>query len=75
MPLKGAGGGPLRTPLKISDSILLENVDDQNYGYMRIVVNKEKLVIEYHAAVNGQQTKSPSDAVTVDLKTHEMISN
>jgi hypothetical protein len=71
--IKSTTAGPLRTPVKISDELLFENYDDKNYGYLRIIVDAHQIRIEYHDANPAQ--KSYSDAVTVDLKTHTMISN
>jgi Calcineurin-like phosphoesterase/Iron/zinc purple acid phosphatase-like protein C len=68
-----SNAGPLRTPVKLSDELIFENYDDKNYGYLRVVVDKTSLVIEYHDAEIDQ--KSSSDAVTVDIKSHTMISN
>jgi len=67
--------GTLRTPLSINAGLILENYDDTDYGYLRIVVDAKQLRIEFHDAQQGQAYKSPSDAVTVDLASHTMISN
>jgi hypothetical protein len=75
-PLKSApGGGPLRTPMQIGTSLILENYDYQNYGYLRIVVNAKQMRVEFHDVADPHGNKSPTDAVTVDLATHTMISN
>jgi hypothetical protein len=71
----GPGGGPLRTPLTIGEGLILKNIDDQDFGYLRIVVNKDIIRAEFHDATPGQDTKSGIDAVTVDLKTHNIIAN
>ena len=63
----------MRTPNQVSNDLIFENYDDKNYGYLRITINKETLRIEYHDADPNQKTDS--DAVTVDLKSHTMISN
>ena len=76
--LTGPGGVPLRTPQIIvpasanADQIVLENYDDQNYGYLRIVATDKQLRIEYHPASDGPHTKTPDDAVTVDLTTRKL---
>ena len=49
------------------DQVTLENYDDQNYGYLRIVVNAQQLRIEYHPASDGDTAKTPDDSITVDL--------
>ena len=52
-----------------SDKITLENYDDQNFGYLRIIVTATQLRIEYHPANDGAAAKTPDDHVTVDLAT------
>jgi Calcineurin-like phosphoesterase len=72
-------GGVLRAPVELPqlaqgrDTIIFENYDDQNYGYLRILVDKEQLRIEYHPASDGRQAKTPDDHVTVDLASHKLI--
>ncbi len=64
------GSSPLRTPMVVQpgdDQVTLENYDDQNYGYLRIVVNAQQLRIEYHPASDGDTAKTPDDSITVDL--------
>jgi hypothetical protein len=46
---------------------VLENYDDSNYGYMRVVVTAAQLRIEYHSASDGLNTKAPNDYVTIGL--------
>lgn len=70
-----SGSGALRAPLKINDSLIFENYDDTDFGYLRIAVDAKQMRIEFHDAAAGEQYKSPSDAVTVDLASHTMISN
>jgi hypothetical protein len=70
---------PLRTPQIVqaasptTDQVVLENYDDQNYGYLRTLVTGAQLRIEYHPASDGTQAKTPDDLVTVDLKTHKFV--
>ena len=52
-----------------NDTVILQSYDDKNYGYARIVVSTTQLHIEYHPASDGSTTKTPNDAVTVDLAT------
>lgn len=73
--IEKSGTGPLRTPLKINDSLIFENYDFQDYGYLRIVVDPKQIRVEFHDAAANDENKSPSDAVTVDLASHTMISN
>ena len=48
------GGQVLRAPQVIraatatDDQVVLENYDDRNYGYMRVIVNAQQLRLEYH---------------------------
>jgi hypothetical protein len=70
-------GTTLRTPVSMpifaqpeaKDTVTFESYDDKNYGYTRILVNATQLRIEYHPASDGSTTKTPDDAVTVDLAT------
>ncbi len=55
------------------DKVTLENYDDQDYGYLRIIVNSAQLRIEYHPASDGATAKTPDDSVTVDLKTRQIV--
>ena len=55
-----------------ADAVVLENYDDRNYGYLRIVANATQLRIEYHPAVDGPHTKTPDDQVTIDLATRKV---
>lgn len=67
------GQPPLRTPQIIqaanrkTDQVVLENYDDQHYGYLRIVATATQLRIEYHPASDGTDAKTPDDSVTIDL--------
>jgi hypothetical protein len=45
----------------------------QNYGYLRVVVTPQQLRIEFHDATTGLASKSPSDVVTVDLATRQIV--
>jgi hypothetical protein len=70
-------GQTIRTPApapafaqpEAKDSVTFESYDDKNYGYTRILVDATQLRIEYHPASDGATTKTPDDAVTVDLAT------
>ena len=71
-------GFTLRTPLVVQpagggkDQVVLENYDDQDYGYLRVVVNGQQLRLEYHPASDGSAAKTPDDHVTVDLASHSL---
>ncbi|HYA15961.1 MAG TPA: metallophosphoesterase [Bryobacteraceae bacterium] len=70
---------PLRTPADQpllsngSDSIRFERYDDQDFGYLRIVVSAKQLRIEYHPASDGASAKTPDDSVSVDLATRTLV--
>jgi hypothetical protein len=55
--------------------LLLEKYDDQNYGYLRVSVDKEQLRIGFHQVGGGSLAQSRFDMVTVDLASHTMVSN
>lgn len=55
------------------EKIIFENYDDTNFGYLRILADKAQLRIEYHPASDGDQSKTPDDFVTVDLKSHKLV--
>lgn len=69
---------PLRVPAPQpslsdgSDSVNFESYDDQNFGYLRVIVNESQLRIEYHPATDGGGAKTPDDFVTVDLTTRKL---
>ena len=56
-----------------SDKVTLQNYDDQDYGYLRVVVTLSQLRIEYHPASDGDAAKTPDDFVTVDLATRKLV--
>ncbi|HUC16923.1 MAG TPA: metallophosphoesterase [Acetobacteraceae bacterium] len=66
-------GSVLRTPSVIKaatsggDDVTLENYDDRDYGYLRVIVTQARLRIEYHPASDGPFAKTPDDVVTVVL--------
>ncbi|HUB43391.1 MAG TPA: hypothetical protein VMB73_00270, partial [Acetobacteraceae bacterium] len=72
------GSQPLRTPQALqitghADKVTLENYDDQDYGYLRVVVTASQLRIEYHPASDGDGAKTPDDFVTVDLTSRKLV--
>ena len=68
-----------RTPAVIQqagngvDQVILENYDDADYGYLRLIVTAEQLRIEYHPASDGDAVRTPDDFVTVDLATRRLV--
>jgi hypothetical protein len=76
--LMSKGASALRTPQRLdvgghADQVTLENYDDEDYGYLRIIVSATLLRIEYHPASDGSGAKTPDDIVTVDLATRKFI--
>lgn len=74
--LHAQGGGVLRAPQVLTgagdgDQVTFENYDDQDYGYLRLVIDPEQLRIEYHPAADGTSAKTPDDNVTIDLATRK----
>jgi hypothetical protein len=74
-PLTKAGQPALRVPLQSQSdpNVTFESYDDQDYGYLRVVVTAQQLRIEYHPASDGAAAKTPDDAVTVDLATRTLV--
>jgi hypothetical protein len=74
------GSPALRVPMAQTvlsdgtDSVTLDNYDDQDFGYLRILVDATQLRIEYHPASDGAEAKTPDDAVTVDLESRTLTS-
>ena len=70
--LHAQGGVALRTPQVLTaesggDQVTFENYDDQDYGYLRLIVDPRQLRVEYHPASDGRAVKTPDDNVTIDL--------
>jgi hypothetical protein len=73
------GASALRTPSPLevtghADKVTLENYDDEDYGYLRIIASATRLRIEYHPASDGTGAKTPDDIVTVDLASRTFVS-
>jgi Calcineurin-like phosphoesterase len=76
--LRQKGTSALRTPQPLdvpqgSDKVILENYDDEDFGYSRVVVTATQLRIEYHPASDGTGAKTPDDFVTVDLAKRQLV--
>jgi Calcineurin-like phosphoesterase len=56
-----------------SDQVVFESYDDQDFGYLRVIVDPKQLRIEYHPATDGDTAKTPDDFVTVDLATRTLV--
>ena len=73
--LHGERTGPLVLHGERRREVTLENYDDQDYGYLRILVYAAQLRIEYHPASDGADAKTPDDHVTIDyLKSRRIVS-
>jgi hypothetical protein len=74
-------GAAIRTPVEMpvfeqpeaKDTVTFESYDDRNYGYLRVIADTKQLRIEYHPASDGTATKTPDDAVTVELKSGVLV--
>ena len=75
VPLVKAGHPALRVPSRIlaDPNVTFESYDDQDYGYVRVVVTAQQLRMEYHPASDGAAAKTPDDAVTVDLASRTLV--
>jgi hypothetical protein len=75
VPLVHRGSPALRvpSPLPSATGVTFENYDDQDFGYLRVLVTAQQLRIEYHPAPDGAAAKTPDDFVTVDLKTRKLV--
>lgn len=62
-------------PAVQAKGLLLEKYNDAGYGYLRISVDKDELGIGFHLAGQTSIAQSRFDKVTVNLATHEMVSN
>jgi hypothetical protein len=76
--LRQKGTSALRTPQPLdvpkgADKVILENYDDEDFGYLRVLVTPTQLRIEYHPASDGTGAKTPDDFVTVDLTTRKLV--
>jgi hypothetical protein len=62
-------------PAVTVEKLVLENHNDQNYGYLRILVNQQQLQIVFHPIRSGSGAAPTKDTVTVNLKTHSLATN
>ena len=73
------GAPTLRTPSEEpelsngKDTVVFENYDDGEFGYLRVIASETQLRIEYHPASDGEEAKTPDDFVTVDLGTRKLV--
>lgn len=77
--LTGKASPALRTPAlqqgysTSGSTVIFENYDDLDYGYLRVIVDAKQLRIEYHPTSDSTDSKTPDDSVTVDLATRQII--
>ena len=62
-------------PAVTSKGLIFEKYNDSSYGYLRISVDAKQLAIGFHIVGNVSLAQSRFDKVTVDIATHEMVSN
>ena len=60
----------LRTPYKIDETLTLESYDDVDYGYTRVIVTPEIMIVEQHPESDGGTVKTPNDKVTINLTSY-----
>jgi hypothetical protein len=77
--LTGKGQPALRVPAveaalsNGSDTVTFESYDDQDFGYVRVIVDPKQLRFEYHPATDGASAKTPDDFVTVNLAQRTLV--
>jgi hypothetical protein len=62
-------------PVVQAKGLMLEKYNDSGYGYLRISVDEKQLSIGFHLVGQSSLAQSRFDKVTVDLDSHEMVSN
>jgi hypothetical protein len=62
-------------PVVSTGGLLLEKYDDSSYGYLSITVDAKQLRIGYYQVGKASLAQSRFDLVTVDIKSHTMVSN
>lgn len=55
------------------DNVALVNYDDQHHGYLKITASARLLHIEYNQVSGTASAAPPSDSVTVDLNTRQLV--
>jgi hypothetical protein len=65
-------GGKAKMKVK---HLILAKYDDQNYGYLRIYVDKDYLKIGFHQVGARSLMQSRYDMVTVKLEEHHLVAN
>jgi Calcineurin-like phosphoesterase len=62
-------------PAVASQNLVLKHYDDNDYGYLRITVDKKNLRIGFHQAGSASVLQTRVDLVTVDLASHKVVGN
>jgi hypothetical protein len=62
-------------PAVTTKTLLIEKIEDHNYGYLRVTVDDKQLKIAFHQVGVNNLAQSRFDMVTVDIKSHQMVSN
>jgi hypothetical protein len=67
-------GPGLRTPFEVSPGpLILQSYNDQDFGFLRVTVDRERLRVEHQQVTDGGTAGSPVDSVTVELATHRVV--
>ena len=62
-------------PAVPAQDLTLKHYDDNNYGYLRITVDKKHLKIGFHQVSGSSLLQTQVDVVTVDLASHRVVGN
>jgi hypothetical protein len=74
-PANGADVSYLDTHAAVtSRSLVLDRHDDQTYGFLRVVVDAERVHFGFHAVVPGGALDTPTDRVSIDIASHTIAS-
>jgi hypothetical protein len=63
-------GKKIQVPLVVDNTLTLNEYDDTHYGFLRLTVDAETLVVDYHRA--GKKSGKAADTVTVTLATRQV---
>jgi hypothetical protein len=72
-PIHKIGGKAPQVPLKLDDTLTLEQYDVSNFGFLRIQVTKQQILVNCFSAkyeVGGNPDTRLVESFSVDLKTH-----
>jgi len=74
--LNKIGGKYPKAPLALTDTLRLDAYDQDNFGFLRIEVDRQQLVVTYFSAPYdevGTPKPASRDRFSIDLKTHRLI--